>query len=387
MQAIILAGGFGTRLRSVVSDVPKPMAPVCGRPFLNYIFDTLNSYHFTKVVLAVGFQKEVIMNCYQNRYKDIEIVYSVEEEPLGTGGCLKQAMQQIDDDFVFVLNGDTMFRIDYAQMAKLNRISIACKEMVDFDRYGEVIFDENHFIQSFEEKKFVHKGYINGGIYYLPKNVFDKYDLEKKFSLEKDFFEPYMKELSIQAFLSDGYFLDIGIPEDYDKAQIDFQGKKALFLDRDGVVNVDYGHVHTIDQFHLTDFIVDTCKHYQNQDYLIFVVTNQAGIGKGLYEKKDFLKLDYYMQNILKENGVEIEDTFYCPHKPEENCNCRKPKPGLFLEAIQSYKLDVHNSVVIGDKLSDLEAGYRAGIKQLYLVPSRYELYEVDFDYKIFSGR
>lgn len=387
MQAIILAGGFGTRLRSVVSDVPKPIAPVCGRPFLNYILDTLNSYHFTKVVLAVGYQKEAIMSQYQNRYKDIEIVYSVEEEPLGTGGCLKQALQHIDDDFVFVLNGDTMFHIDYIQMAKLKRISIACKEMFDFDRYGEVIFDENHQIQSFEEKKFVRKGYINGGIYYLPKNVFDNYALEKKFSLEKDFFEVYIKELSIQAFLSDSYFLDIGIPEDYDRAQIDFQGKKALFLDRDGVVNIDYGHVHTIDQFHLTDFIVDTCKKYQEQGYLIFVVTNQAGIGKGLYKESEFIKLNTYMKNLLKENGVEIEEIFYCPHKPEDLCDCRKPKPGLFLEAIEAYKLDVCNSAVIGDKLSDLEAGYRAGIKELYLVPSKYELYEVDFDYNIFSGR
>ncbi len=384
MQAIILAGGFGTRLRSVVSDVPKPMAPVCGRPFLNYILDNLNAYHFTKVVLAVGFQKEVLMNHYKNRYKDIEIVYSVEEEPLGTGGCLQQAMQYIDDDFVFVLNGDTMFRIDYTQMAKLNRISIACKEMVDFDRYGEVIFDENKRIQSFEEKKFVHKGFINGGIYYLPKNVFENYALEKKFSLEKDFFEVYMHELSIQAFLSDAYFLDIGIPEDYEQAQKDFSGKKALFLDRDGVVNIDYGHVHTKEQFHLTNFIVKTCKKYQDQEYLIFVVTNQAGIGKGLYKKNDFLRLDEYMKMILKDNGIEIEETFYCPHKPEDQCSCRKPKPGLFLEAVEKYKLDVQNSVVIGDKLSDLEAGYRAGIRELYLVPSKYDIYDVTFKYEMF---
>ncbi|MCM1131327.1 MAG: D-glycero-beta-D-manno-heptose 1,7-bisphosphate 7-phosphatase [Roseburia sp.] len=384
MQAIILAGGFGTRLRSVVTDVPKPMAPVCGRPFLNYILDNLNAYHFTKVVLAVGFQKEVIMNYYKNRYKDIEIVYSVEEGPLGTGGCLKQAMQYIDDDFAFVLNGDTLFNVDYIKMAKLNRISIACKEMIDFDRYGEVLFDENQRIQSFEEKKFVHKGFINGGIYYLPKNVLDGYALGNRFSLEKDFFEVYMKVLSIQAFLSNAYFLDIGIPEDYDQAQIDFGKKKALFLDRDGVVNIDYGHVHTIEQFHLTDFIIKTCKKYQDQGYLIFVVTNQAGIGKGLYKEMDFIKLNVYMKKLLKEKGVEIEDIFYCPHKPEDRCDCRKPKPGLFLEAIETYKLDVCNSVVIGDKLSDLEAGYRAGIKELYLVPSKYDLYDVDFDYKIF---
>lgn len=383
MQAIILAGGFGTRLRSVVSDVPKPMAKVCGRPFLNYLLDGLNNYHFSKVIFAVGYQKEIIMDYYKNRYKDIEIVYSIENEPLGTGGCLKQAMEFVDEDFVFVLNGDTMFDIDYNKMAQANSISIACKEMVDFTRYGEVKFDANQNIESFEEKKFVKKGYINGGMYYLPKNIFEKYNLDKKFSLEKDFFEKYMQELSIKAFLSDDYFLDIGIPEDYEKAQTDFAGHKALFLDRDGVINIDYGHVHKVEQFKLTDFVIDLCKKYQQENYLIFVVTNQAGIGKGLYSLNDYKQLNEYMKQMLKSNGVEIEDTFYCPHRPEEHCSCRKPEPGLFLKAMSQYQLDMKNSVCIGDKLSDLEAGNQAGISELYLVPSKYDTYEVKFDYKI----
>lgn len=202
MQAIILAGGFGTRLKSMVSAVPKPMAPVNGRPFLSYLLDNLNNYGFQKVVLAVGYQKESIINFYKNRYKNIAIQYSVEEEPLGTGGCLKQAMELIDEDYVFVLNGDTMFDINYHEMAKLETLSIACKEMYDFDRYGEVRMDSNHTILSFEEKSFVKNGYINGGIYYLPKNIFSTYRLSKKFSLEKDFFEKYMYELKIKAYLS-----------------------------------------------------------------------------------------------------------------------------------------------------------------------------------------
>ena len=187
MQAIILAGGFGTRLKSMVSAVPKPMAPVNGRPFLSYLLDNLNNYGFQKVVLAVGYQKESIINFYKNRYKNIAIQYSVEEEPLGTGGCLKQAMELIDEDYVFVLNGDTMFDINYHEMAKLETLSIACKEMYDFDRYGEVRMDSNHTILSFEEKSFVKNGYINGGIYYLPKNIFSTYRLSKKILFGKRF--------------------------------------------------------------------------------------------------------------------------------------------------------------------------------------------------------
>ncbi len=382
MQAIILAGGFGTRLKSMVSAVPKPMAPVNGRPFLSYLLDNLNKYGFQKVVLAVGYQKESIINFYKNRYKNIAIQYSVEEEPLGTGGCLKQAMELIDDDYVFVLNGDTMFDINYHEMAKLETLSIACKEMYDFDRYGEVRMDSNHTILSFEEKSFVKNGYINGGIYYLPKNIFSTYRLSKKFSLEKDFFEKYMYELKIKAYLSNAYFLDIGIPQDYKQAQEDFKGSKALFLDRDGVINVDYGHVHTIDKFKFTDFVIELCKKYQKEGYLLIVITNQAGIAKQLYEEQDVIQLHEYMINIFKESGIEIDGVYFCPHKPEDCCDCRKPKPGLFLKAIQDFKIEVKDSVVIGDKLSDLEAGYQAGIKQLYLVPSKYSIYPVNFDYK-----
>lgn len=282
MQAIILAGGFGTRLQSVVSDVPKPMAPVCNKPFLSYLLDELAVQGFQKVILAVGYKKECIMSFYGASYRQMEIIYSIEEEPLGTGGCILQAMQYVTDPFVFILNGDTMFKIDFHQMEQLHSLSIACKKMVHFDRYGEVKIEDG-IIQSFEEKKAVEEGYINGGIYYLPTTIFNQFDLPKRFSIEKDFFEQYMNQLSIKAFMSDGYFLDIGIPQDYAKAQIDFKSKKAVFLDRDGVINIDYGHVHQIKDFEFTPFIFDLCKQCQNEGYLLFVVTNQAGIGKGLH--------------------------------------------------------------------------------------------------------
>lgn len=151
MEAIILAGGFGTRLQSVVSDVPKPMAPVAGNPFLQYLLDELDEQGFTKVILAVGYKKECIMEYFQNQYKNIQIVYSVENEPLGTGGCIQQAMQFVDEDFVFVLNGDTMFKIDFNQMAKLQCLAIACKKMVQFERYGEITISSG-IITSFAEK-------------------------------------------------------------------------------------------------------------------------------------------------------------------------------------------------------------------------------------------
>ena len=216
MEAIILAGGFGTRLQSVVSDVPKPMAPIGNVPFLSYILDELVEQEFDKVILAVGYKKEVIMDYYGDSYKGMKILYSIENEPLGTGGCVKKAMELSEDNFVFVINGDTFFKINYKEMAKTNKISIACRKMFNFDRYGEVKI-KNGIIQAFEEKKHVDEGYINGGIYYLPSDIFTRYHLDKKFSMEKDFFEVYMKELNIYAYKSYDYFIDIGIPEDYYK--------------------------------------------------------------------------------------------------------------------------------------------------------------------------
>lgn len=382
MEAIILAGGFGTRLQSVVKDVPKPMADVLNRPFLTYILDELVEYNFNKVILAVGYKKEVIIDYFGDNYKGMQILYSTEDEPLGTGGCIKKAMDLVSDDNVFIINGDTLFKVDYAKMKELNSIAIACKYMTNFDRYGEVIIN-NGIIERFMEKKQVEAGYINGGIYYLPKNVFSKYSLHKKFSLEKDFFEVYMDKLNIRAFLSNDYFIDIGIPEDYDKIQRDLSKKKALFLDRDGVINIDFGHVYKKEEFKFVPGIFDFCKNYIKKGYIIVIVTNQAGIAKGLYSKNDFLSLNSYMLDEFLKNGIKIANVYYCPHKPEDNCECRKPKPGLFLKAINDLNICPELSIAIGDKITDLEAAHAAGIKKLFLVPSRYELKDVDFTYEI----
>lgn len=381
MQAIILAGGFGTRLQSVVSDVPKPMAPINGRPFLEYMLNDLNEQGFTKVVLAVGYKKEKIIEFFGNKYKNINLIYSIEKEPLGTGGCVKLAMEYIDDEYAFVLNGDTMFKINFALMAKNEEMSIACKKMYNFDRYGEVKIC-NGIISAFAEKSFVSEGYINGGIYYLPKNVFLKFNLSEKFSLEKDFFEKYICQLQIKAFLSEDYFIDIGIPNDFEKAQHDFKKKKALFLDRDGIINIDYGHVHTIEEFQFTDFIFDLCKKYQDEGYILIVITNQAGIGKKLYSESQFSALNEYMINEFEKRDIYISKVYYCPHTPEEHCDCRKPKPGMYLQAIKEFYIDVNDSVAIGDKMSDLEAAHSAGIKKLIFKKTRYDEYDVDFDYE-----
>ncbi|MCH3951218.1 MAG: nucleotidyltransferase family protein [Acidaminococcus sp.] len=227
MEAVILAGGFGTRLRSVVKDLPKPMAPINGQPFLKFQLDYLRKFSVTRVVLAVGYKSKVIKDYFGNRYYDIDLVYSVESTPLKTGGALKKALTLCREDSVLVLNGDTFFDVDLKALQDFQKqnkadIVISIKEMKEFNRYGTIKFDEQFRITGFEEKKPCKCGYINGGVYLIQRNIFRDFPLSV-FMLEKDFLERKVIEKKITAFLSKGYFIDIGVPEDYRKAILDFK--------------------------------------------------------------------------------------------------------------------------------------------------------------------
>jgi D-glycero-alpha-D-manno-heptose 1-phosphate guanylyltransferase len=226
MEAIILAGGFGTRLSHIVSDVAKPMAPVAGQPFLKYILEDLISKGITRVVMAVGYKKESIITYFGQSYNGCEIVYSDEDRPLFTGGAMKKALTKCREEYVFVINGDTFFDVNLQAMAAEHLktkadMTIATKEMEDFERYGTVIVEEGK-ITAFIEKKFKRSGQINGGIYLVKKDLLLSVKGEK-FSFETEIMEKKVSEIKIYAFLSKGYFIDIGIEKDYDKAQKDFE--------------------------------------------------------------------------------------------------------------------------------------------------------------------
>ncbi len=198
------------------------MAPINGKPFLHYIFKELQHQKITDVVLSVGHLKEVVQDFFQYSYLGIQIQYAIEEIPLGTGGGIKNAFEYIDND-AYVLNGDTFFDIPLHRLKNENAdISIALKLMYQFDRYGTVELNENNKIIAFNEKQPCESGLINGGIYYLRKSLFDRIETGIQFSFEKDILEKHLKDITIQGIVFDNYFIDIGIPEDYRKAQTDF---------------------------------------------------------------------------------------------------------------------------------------------------------------------
>ncbi|MFB6341794.1 nucleotidyltransferase family protein [Saccharicrinis sp. FJH62] len=221
-EAIILAGGLGTRLKDVISDIPKPMAKVAGKPFLEYIFRYLNRFDIQRIILSVGYKYEVINEQFGDSFLGMKLVYAVEEEPLGTGGGILNALNHVISKEVFLINGDTFFDVDLGTLeshflSQKYDLCFALKPMNNFDRYGEVIVAGDKVV-GFNEKKMVKEGLINGGIYILRSDIFDGCGLTGKFSFETDYLAEYKDIHTFGYIISDTYFIDIGIPEDYNRA-------------------------------------------------------------------------------------------------------------------------------------------------------------------------
>jgi len=222
-ECIVLAGGLGTRLRSAVSDLPKCMAPVAGKPFLHYLFKYLERQCVERVILSTGYLHEAVDVWVGATRWNFEILAVVEPEPLGTGGAIRLAMGQAGADRVLVVNGDTFFDVDVERLsAEHNRsgavLSVALKPMLGFDRYGTVLTDADGRIASFREKQFCESGRINGGVYLLNRenHLFD--GLPRRFSFETEVLQKRCDDFRFQGMECDGYFIDIGIPSDYRKA-------------------------------------------------------------------------------------------------------------------------------------------------------------------------
>jgi len=224
IDAIILAGGFGTRLQSVVSDVPKPMAPINGRPFLEILLKSLEKKGIKRVVLSVGYKAEIIMNYFGNSFGGIELVYEVEDTPLGTGGAIKAALNKCKTEKVLVVNGDTYLDLQEIDLELLSQDLEAVKligvKVDDVTRYGSLTIAGNKVIK-FNEKGSSGSGIINGGHYLIPKTIMDDHR-QSKYSFEIDFLVPISRKRHLDCFVCKGSFIDIGIPEDLIRAQLIF---------------------------------------------------------------------------------------------------------------------------------------------------------------------
>ncbi len=226
-EIIILAGGLGTRLRSVVSDLPKCMAPVNGKPFLAHVINYFKKEGVRNFIFSVGYKHEIIVDYLtqlSNGNAQINFQYSIEEEPLGTGGAIKKACALTSNENVFITNGDTLFEVDLLLLKNFHYIknadcTLALKPMKDISRYGVLELNSNNSIKNFSEKKYYAEGFINGGLYMLNTTAFMRESLPEKFSFETDYLEKFYSNHRMFGFIQDKYFIDIGIPEDYARAQ------------------------------------------------------------------------------------------------------------------------------------------------------------------------
>lgn len=378
-QAVILCGGLGTRLGSLTSATPKPLLPVAGTPFLEILIREIARSGIRRFLLLAGHlapQIEVFACDLRQRLgSGYSIDVAVEDEPAGTGGALFNARDLLEDSFILV-NGDSF--LDF----RLHALSDAMKEpglagvvalryVDDTSRYGEV-FLEGHRIGRFLEKPdgSGRPGLINGGVYLLTKRALTA--LRAHSSLERDLLPELARSGTLGGVVENGFFIDIGLPETYaeaDRILTSHRRRPAAFLDRDGVLNRDLGHVGTIERLEWTDGAIAAIRRLNDANYYVFVVTNQAGIAKGKYGLEDYWSLRDAIREQLLAARAQIDDERFCPYHPEGTVDewrgvsdWRKPGSGMLQDLMSVWPVDRERSFLIGDQPSDLEAASRIGI-------------------------
>ena len=381
-EAIILAGGFGTRLSHVVSDVPKPMAPVYGKPFLTYLLDRLIDAGIRRVILATGYKHECIESYFGPSYRGTEIVYSQETTPLFTGGAIRKAAEQIQSEDFVVLNGDTLFDIDFAKLYDFHtkhhaKLSIALRQVADTSRYGSVTCTNDHIVSFSEKAESVGAGDINGGIYMINRSWLLNQDLPSKFSFEKELMQPMAGDPSCYGLSFNTYFIDIGVPEDYYRAQEEFKSifpqDEFLFLDRDGILNKHLlgDYVRNWSMWEWLPGVLDAMPLLAKRFRRIFIVTNQQGVGKGLMTQADLDDVHRHMLSDIKAAGGRIDRVYVCTDLESTHSPNRKPEIGMALQAQRDFpEVDFHRSVMVGDSKSDELFAQKSGMRFAESIPS-----------------
>ncbi|MCB1705706.1 MAG: D-glycero-beta-D-manno-heptose 1,7-bisphosphate 7-phosphatase [Halioglobus sp.] len=390
-QAAILIGGKGTRLGDAVRDTPKPLLDVSGRPFVEHVMLNLRRFGFTDFVLLAGYQSGVVNEKYGTdstfaQALQASITVVVEPSPMGTGGALKYARDYLQDEFL-LLNGDSIFDFNYLDLCNCSRdgepgdwlCRVALLEVENATRYGFVELDGAR-ISAFREKPTEpQSGLINSGVYWLKASMLDTIG-DSPCSLEQEVFPALVQQGLLVGRAYRGFFIDIGIPEDLNAARANLSEwlrKPAAFLDRDGTLNHDDGYTHKIADFRWIDGAKAAIKRLNDAGYLVFIVTNQAGIARGYYEADAVDTLHHWMAEELADIGAHIDDIRYCPHHPDGTvpdlsraCDCRKPETGMLLSLIEHWHPVMSQSFMLGDTEKDAQAGVAVGILGKKIEPS-----------------
>lgn len=371
-QAVVLVGGQGTRLGDRTRNRPKPLLEVGGRPFLGWVVDELRRHGVREILLLAGFRGEQVVEALGTA-PDVRIL--VESVPLGTGGALRWAAADLDSRFFF-LNGDSLFDInlwDLAALAPEAEATLALRRVENASRYGRVITDRDLIVDFAARSDAPGPGLINGGVGVLSKRIVDRIAPGGAVSIEQDIYPKMAADGVLFGRAYDGVFIDIGIPEDFERAQTfvpDRLKRGAVIFDRDGVLNIDIGYAHRQDQIVWVEGAIDAVKAVNDAGLLAFVATNQAGVAHGHYEEQHVLALHQWMAEEMSRRGAHIDAFVYSPYHPEaiveayrRTSDCRKPGPGMINDLLSRFRVDRSRTLMVGDRETDIAAAEAAGVE------------------------
>ncbi len=391
-----MAGGKGTRLQSVAKDIPKPMIKILGKPLLEYQIDSLRESGIDNIILIIGYLGNIIQEYFADGTKfGVNIQYIIEEKPLGTAGALYYLKEKIQGDFVFVF-GDLLLDIDWNRFVgfhKKNNGLITLYGHPNSHPYDSdvIVSDENNRVIKIEPKNikrdFYYHNFVNAGIYCMSSIILDAVKNPEKTDLEKKIITEEINKGRVYAYRSTEYIKDIGTPKRLNSAYQDIKNgllknknlknkQKAIFLDRDGTINVLNGFLSNIDDFEFLPGIAEAIKKINNSEYLVIVATNQPVVARGECTLEKLEQIHMKMELELGKQGAYLDDLFYCPHHPDKgykgeniefkiDCNCRKPKTGMLKQAANKYNIDLKQSWFIGDTTMDIKTGINAGTKTI----------------------
>lgn len=402
MKTVIMAGGKGTRIASIASDIPKPMIVIGDRPVLEHEIECLRRQGFTDIIITVGHLGHIIMDYFGDgsaispvtgKSFGVHIKYFVEKIPLGNAGALLQMKKDLDEDFL-LLNADAMFDVNFSRLVKYHFEKKADATLFvhpnnhPYDS-GLIITDESNkvvqWLHKEEPRPVYYRNCVNAGIHVLSPKAIDKCVSNQKVDLDRDILKPLVSSGGVYAYRSPEYVRDMGTPERYNIVQRDFaagiitgknlaNSQKAVFLDRDGTLNRYVGFLRSKDEFTLVEGAGEAVKKINQSGYLAIVVTNQPVVARGEVTLDELHEIHNKMETLLGAEGAYLDDIYFCPHHPDSGyegeiaelkivCECRKPKPGMLYQAAKDYNIDLRQSWMIGDSNRDIEAGEAAGCR------------------------
>lgn len=371
-QAVVLVGGLGTRLGPLTANTPKPLLDVGGRPFIHWLLDEIARHDVPEVLLLAGFQADKIAAAVAGR-PGVRVV--AEPEPRGTGGALAFARAHLAERFFF-LNGDTLFDINLwalAAAAKDRLATLALRPVRDASRYGAVRLTDTGAISLFSPRPDGGgPGVINGGVAVLDRAIVDRIGSDRPVSIEADIYPDLATQGGLSGLAFDGPFIDIGVPDDFTRAQTFVPAltrRGAVFFDRDGVINAEVDYAHRPDQIIWVKGAIEAIRAANDAGLYAFVVTNQGGVAHGFYREDEVVSLHAWMQQEFKARGAHIDHFAYETSHPKgvipeltRDSIRRKPGPGMLLELIERYGVDRTRSVMVGDRDTDVAAAEAAGV-------------------------